>query len=89
MESCWLPGSHRDNDPLARALDDVDLDHDVAIVADAVEINKVDGIDPLVSLDANLTPTEQSRAINARIREVEGPDQELRVMEPEDLDMDN
>lgn len=74
-----------ENPDLLDALADLDLGHDRHVIVDAVEINRTDGIDMLVSKDSDLTADGAKEDINETIRNVEDEGLVLAVRRPDKL----
>lgn len=77
-----------ENEGLAAELDGLGLDHDVAIVVDAVAIHKQDSIEHLIAIDSDITKEDQSNAINEAIHEIEEEEHILTIVTPDKVRRD-
>lgn len=74
-----------ENADLLGALADLDLGHDRHVVVDAVEINRLDGVETLVSWDSDLAGPRARDRINEAIRDIEGEALVLTIRRPDAL----
>lgn len=74
-----------ENSDLRDALAGLDLGHDREVVVDAVEINRRDGIDTLVSKDSDVTDAGEKERINEAIRDAEDGTVALTIRRPAEL----